>query len=298
MIVGAVQPLSLEEEDEGHDHIGRYVLRRVLGRGGMGVVYEAVDPELHREVALKVLRSDLGKEQQRLLAEAQNLAKLSHPNVVTVHDVGRAGERVFIVMALIQGVSLRHWLALEPRSVPEILDAFEQAAEGLRAAHDAGLVHRDFKPENVFVANDGRVVVGDFGLAVPHETETKEASGSLAYMAPEQKRGEKVDARSDQYSFCLALDEALKSEPRPVPRWLEKVVARGTSDRPADRFAAMSRLPAAIRAGPRRWKGQSVMPGGAPPVPGPAGPATASSSAGPGTGKHHPTKPHLLARHC
>lgn len=246
-LVGAVQPL-----DDAHDHIGRYVLRRVLGKGGMGVVYEAVDPELHREVALKVLHSaELGDEQQRLLAEAQNLAKLSHPNVVTVHDVGRAGERVFIVMALIQGVSLRHWRAQEARTVPEILDAFEQAAEGLRAAHEAGLVHRDFKPENVFVANDGRVVVGDFGLAIPHDTDPNEAAGSLAYMAPEQKRGEKVDARSDQYSFCVSLDESLRDVPA-VPRWLSAIVARGKSEKPGDRFESMAALIAAMQAGRRR----------------------------------------------
>ena len=255
-LVGVVQPVPLDDESTT-DHVGRYVLRRVLGRGGMGVVYEAVDPELHRVVALKVLRSDLAAQQKRLQGEAQAMAKLSHPNVVTIHDVGRDGERVFIVMALVQGVSLRHWLAREPRSVPAILDAFEQAAEGLCAAHDAGLVHRDFKPENVFVANDGRVQVGDFGLAVALDGDTKEAEGSLAYMAPEQRRGEKVDARSDQYSFCLALDEAVRSAPA-VPRWLGKLVARGTMTDPAQRFPSMRALLAALRAGRRRSRGRRV----------------------------------------
>lgn len=255
-IVGVVQPVPLDDE-RTVDRVGRYVLRRVLGRGGMGVVYEAVDPELQRVVALKVLRSDLGARQERLLGEAQALAMLSHPNVVTIHDVGRVGERVFIVMALVQGVSLRHWLAREPRAIPAILDAFEQAGEGLRAAHEAGLVHRDFKPENAFVANDGRVVVGDFGLAVALDAETSTAEGSVAYMAPEQRRGDKVDARSDQYSFCVALEEAARSAPA-VPGWLTKLIARGTQERPADRFPSMGALLAALRAGRRRSRRRRV----------------------------------------
>ena len=253
-LVGVVQPVPLDDETSA-DRVGRYVLRRVLGSGGMGVVYEAVDPELHRVVALKVLRSDLGALQKRLLDEAQAMAMLSHPNVVTIYDVGRAGERVFIVMALIQGVSLRHWLAQESRSVTEILDAFEQAAEGLRAAHDAGLVHRDFKPENVFVAKDGRVLVGDFGLAVALDAETVAAEGSLAYMAPEQRSGESVDARSDQYSFCLALEESVRAAPA-VPRWLSKLVARGMKKDPAERFASMGALLASLRAGRSRSRGR------------------------------------------
>ncbi|HSO32081.1 MAG TPA: protein kinase, partial [Labilithrix sp.] len=259
MIVGVVQPVLLDDESAA-DQVGRYVLRRVLGKGGMGVVYEAVDPELQRVVALKVLRSDLGAQQQRLLGEAQAMAMLSHPNVVTIYDVGRTGERVFIVMALVQGASLRHWLAREPRPVPAILDAFEQAAEGLGAAHEAGLVHRDFKPENVFVANDGRVLVGDFGLAVGLDADAKEAAGSLAYMAPEQRAGEKADARSDQYSFALSLEEALRSAPD-VPRWLARLVARGTMLDPAERFPSMAALLAALRAGRRRrsWSRRSLL---------------------------------------
>ena len=256
VLVGVVQPVPLDD-DSAADRVGRYVLRRVLGRGGMGVVYEAVDPELHRVVALKVLRSDLGAQQKRLLGEAQAMAMLSHPNVVTIHDVGRAADRVFIVMALVQGVSLRHWLAREPRSVAAILDAFEQAAEGLCAAHDAALVHRDFKPENVFVADDGRVLVGDFGLAVGRGDETSAAEGSLAYMAPEQRSGAKVDARADQYSFCIALEEALGAASA-VPRWLTRLVARGSKTEPTDRFPSMRALLVAIRAGRRRSRGRRL----------------------------------------
>lgn len=250
MLVGAVQPVPLDDESEA-ERVGRYVLRRVLGKGGMGVVYEAADPELHRVVALKILRSDLGGRQKRLLGEAQAMAKLSHPNVVAIYDVGRAGERVFIVMALVRGASLRQWLAREPRTLDAILDAFEQAAEGLSAAHDAGLVHRDFKPENVFVADDGRVLVGDFGLAVALDAEANAAEGSLAYMAPEQRRGEGVDARSDQYAFCLALDEASRTAPT-APHWLARLIARGTKEAPADRFPSMAAVLAALRAGRRR----------------------------------------------
>jgi tetratricopeptide (TPR) repeat protein/predicted Ser/Thr protein kinase len=253
-LVAVVQPVLLDD-DSAADRVGRYVLRRVLGRGGMGVVYEAVDPELHRIVALKVLRSDLATQQKRLQGEAQAMAKLSHPNVVTIHDVGRDGDRVFIVMTLVQGVSLRHWLAREPRSLPAILDAFEQAADGLAAAHDAGLVHRDFKPENVFVADDGRVQVGDFGLAVSGGDAANEGEGSLAYMAPEQRSGGEVDARSDQYSFCLALGEGLQSSPA-VPRWLGRLVARGTTSDPAARFASMRALLAALRRGRARSHGR------------------------------------------
>jgi tetratricopeptide (TPR) repeat protein len=262
--VGATQPIPLDD-DSAADRVGRYVLRRLLGSGGMGVVYEAVDPELQRIVALKVLRSDLGAQQERLLGEAQAMAMLSHPNVVTIHDVGRAGARVFIVMALVHGASLRHWLAREPRSIPAILAAFEQAAEGLRAAHDAGLVHRDFKPENVFVANDGRVLVGDFGLAVGLDAvanATNHAEGSLAYMAPEQRRGDKVDARSDQYSFCLALGEAVRSAPA-APRWLSKLIARGTQADPEARFSSMGALLTELRAGRRRSRRKRWMLAGA-----------------------------------
>ncbi len=244
------------------DRVGRYVLRRVLGRGGMGVVYEAVDPELRRDVAIKVLRTSLGGESMRLLHEAQAMAKVSHPNVVGVHDVGRDGDRIFIVMDLVKGGSLRRWLACEPRSTAEIVSAFAQVAEGLRAAHEAGLVHRDFKAENVFVDEEGRVLVGDFGLAISGESQGRSASeGTLATMAPEQRRGESVDARSDQYSYCLVFDgalaEAAAGKDR-VPRWLKKILARGMSELPADRYPSMSALVEALERGKRRARRWSM----------------------------------------
>jgi serine/threonine protein kinase/tetratricopeptide (TPR) repeat protein len=148
--------------------IGRYLILDELGAGGMGVVYKAFDPELGRPIALKLLNSedeDSDAFRERLLREAQALGRLSHPNVVGVHDVGAFGRSVFIAMEFVEGETLRRWLNAEPRSRRTILDAFVAAGEGLTAAHRAGLVHRDFKPDNVIVGRDGRVRVLDFGLA-------------------------------------------------------------------------------------------------------------------------------------
>ncbi|HTM19138.1 MAG TPA: serine/threonine-protein kinase, partial [Kofleriaceae bacterium] len=144
----------------------RFVVEEVLGAGGMGVVMAAVDPELGRRVALKVLRPDLASalDQGRLVREAQAMARLSHPNVVTVYDVGRAGDNVFIAMELVDGQTLRGWLRQRPRSWREVVTVFVAAGRGLAAAHEAGLVHRDFKPDNVLVGRDGRPRVGDFGI--------------------------------------------------------------------------------------------------------------------------------------
>jgi tetratricopeptide (TPR) repeat protein/predicted Ser/Thr protein kinase len=255
-LIGLVQPIALDDDHEA-DCVGRYVLRRVLGRGGMGVVYEAVDPDLQRVVALKVLRPGLEDVQQRLLGEAEAMAKLSHPNVVTIFDVGRTKDRVFIVMELVQGGSLRPWLARERQPLHAVLDVFTQAGEGLAAAHEAGLVHRDFKPENVFISDDRRVRVGDFGLAVSCGMATTAGEGSAGYMAPEQRNGQQVDARSDQYSFCVALGEAVKASKARAPRWLLNAVSRGTKENPSDRFPTMVALLAALQAGRRRarlWK--------------------------------------------
>lgn len=257
-LVGVVQPLALDD-DTTTDHVGRYVLRRVLGTGGMGVVYEAVDPSLQRVVALKVLRGGLGDHESRLLREAEAMAKLSHPNVVTIHDVGRAEGRVYIVMELVRGTSLRHWLAREPRTTARIVDAFLDVARGLRAAHATGLVHRDVKPENVFVSTDGHVRVGDFGLAARLGEGASAGEGSLAYMAPEQRDGTGTDPRSDQYAFGVALGEAaaVAVEGR-VPRWLARVVERATRARPDERFASMDEVIAALEVGRRRSRAARI----------------------------------------
>ncbi|MFT3692582.1 MAG: serine/threonine-protein kinase [Kofleriaceae bacterium] len=222
--------------------VGRYVVLDVLGTGGMGVVYGAFDPELDRKVAIKLLQpndagpaSGNGSSDPRawLVREAQALARLSHPNVVAVHDVGTLEDgQIFIAMELVEGVTLREWLKT-PRSWREIIAILVAAGEGLAAAHDAGLVHRDMKPDNILVATNGRARVMDFGLARPQTTADDEAArtsdlaietrsplnqqltqagavvGTPAYMAPEIYRGHAADARSDQFAFAVTAFEAL-----------------------------------------------------------------------------------------
>ncbi|NUO54498.1 MAG: serine/threonine protein kinase, partial [Polyangiaceae bacterium] len=213
--------------------VGRYKLIDRIGEGGMGVVYVAHDPELDRRVALKLLRPEPGAETEerraRLVLEAQAMAKLSHPNVVTVHDVGRVGEQLFLAMELVDGVTLSRFLARGAPPRRKVLELLLLAGRGLAAAHGAGLVHRDFKPDNVLVGNDGRVRVTDFGLARvsgpavmtdarldvegPTRPVALTATGMLigtpAYMAPEQWRGEDADAKSDQFAFAVTLYESL-----------------------------------------------------------------------------------------
>src|SRR5262249_2612520 len=147
-----------------------YVLLDPLGAGGMGVVYAAIDPELDRKVALKLLQPELAdssasaEARARLLREAQAMARLRHPNVISVYDVGTHEGEVFVAMDFIDGGTLRQWLHARPRKVAEILSVFLGAGRGQSAAHAAGLVHRDFKPDNVLIGRDGRVLVADFGL--------------------------------------------------------------------------------------------------------------------------------------
>src|SRR6185295_2513362 len=147
--------------------IGRYLVLQRLGEGGMGVVYAAYDAELDRKVALKLLRPtrDSDEGHARLLREAQAMARVSHPNVIAVHDVGMYRDQVFVAMDLVEGTTLSKWIRQEPRPWREVIRVFLDAGRGLKAAHDAGLVHRDFKPTNVLLGRDGRVFVTDFGLA-------------------------------------------------------------------------------------------------------------------------------------
>jgi eukaryotic-like serine/threonine-protein kinase len=212
--------------------IGRYGVLRELGRGGMGVTYIAYDEELDRKVALKLVRAEaLGEEsQKRLRREAQALARLAHPNIVAVHDVGLHHGQAFIAMEFVRGETVAGWLSVRsPRAWTEVLSVLCQAGEGLCAAHAAGLVHRDIKPANIIVGDDGRVRVLDFGLARQElcDSENDEAAeaiavgmnepltytgalvGTLGYMAPEQLDGSVADARSDQFAFCVSLFEAL-----------------------------------------------------------------------------------------
>jgi predicted Ser/Thr protein kinase len=222
---GAVRPAAPAAPAQ---RIGRYTLGEVLGRGAMGVVHAARDPELDRDVAVKLLRSQASPA--RLRREAQALAKLAHPNVVRVYDVGDADGQTFIAMELVPGENLRQWLTTR-RAVDEIITVLVKAGHGLAAAHAAGLVHRDFKPDNVLLASTGQVLVGDFGLARAAEgappsedgapapvtaaaisseslTATGTVVGTPAYMAPEQALGEATPA-ADQYAFCVTAWEAL-----------------------------------------------------------------------------------------
>jgi tetratricopeptide (TPR) repeat protein len=214
--------------------VGRYDVRALLGAGGMGHVFEAYDAELDRAIALKVLRPELAVAQtltERLVRESRLMAKVSHPAVITVYDVGRDEDTVFIAMELIRGETLGSYLGRARRPWREIVELFERAGAGLAAAHRAGIVHRDFKPENVLVELEGgvasRVVVTDFGIARatsmteeleragvarksdPHLTSTGSAIGTPAYMAPEQLDGTPVDLRADVFAFSVSLWEAL-----------------------------------------------------------------------------------------
>lgn len=348
------------------DRIGRFVVLTMVGRGGMGEVYAAFDPDLDRKVAVKLLRSEAGngvdpsEGRARMLREAQTIAKLSDPNVVTVYDVGTFEGRVFLAMELVDGHTLSYWLHAQPRTWREILTCYRAAGQGLAAAHRAGIVHRDFKPDNVMVGYDGGVRVTDFGLArtvvngsftpglstggtwssslgggsssaslgrvgsivggpasplrvastpvdgaaAIHSGETSEGAGTTrdlgkpfslvaltgalpsgssgltesgammgtpAYMAPEQFQGKETDARSDQFSFCVALYEglygrrpfggrtvdeivrsvmagAVRSPPArsKVPSWLHRVILRGLRHDREDRYPSMQALLAAL----------------------------------------------------
>lgn len=265
----------------------RFRVEKIIGAGGMGTVYEAHDQTLARRVAVKLHHAPAGAV--RLRREAVAMARLAHPNVVTVFEAGEHDGHPFVVMELVTGTTLRAWLAEKPRMVKEILAVMTEAGRGLAAAHDAGLLHRDIKPENVLVGADGRARVGDFGLArdvdskeePPLEgaarilspmTQTGAVLGTPAYMAPEQLTNETIDARADQFAFCVTLWEALWKErpfqganfdelsnalktgrrksPPSTPRVPAKVRAaleKGLSRARDDRFANMHGLLAALR---------------------------------------------------
>ena len=226
--------------DEIGSEIGRYRVLGLLGRGGMGVVLHAHDPDLERELAIKLLRehvdaADSPRGRALLMREARAIARVSHPNVIAVYDVGVHHGRVYVVMELVRGRALHVWMR-DGHPLHVVLQVFAQAARGLSAAHGAGLVHRDFKPANVLVGLDGRVRVLDFGLARPpgdaaaittaitsmvagpaleglSRGESLTIAGTLAgtpaYMSPEQFEAGRADPRSDQFAFCVTLHEAL-----------------------------------------------------------------------------------------
>ena len=328
---------------ERGENVGRFVLIGLLGRGGMGEVYAAYDPELDRKVAVKILRARSTDNEARLLREAQAIAKLQHPNVVVVYDVGKFLDTVFIAMEFVDGNTLGYWMHAAARPWRETLRLFQAAGRGLAAAHEHGMVHRDFKPDNVMLTKDGQIRVMDFGLArqadasdVASERQPLNASqiqstaaalsasvvgtdedlqdtrhlgkpdapiaqsstggylnlkltqtgaqvGTPAYMAPEQfTPGRATDARTDQFSFCVALYEALYGE-RPfagetmvaltasvllgevraapeaarVPGWIRRVLLRGLATNPAHRYPSMAALLGALEQDPaarsRKW---------------------------------------------
>jgi serine/threonine-protein kinase len=270
----------------------RYIVLDVLGQGGMGTVAAAYDTRLDRRVALKLLRpreDERGAQQQvRMLREAQAMARLSHPNVVAVYDAGTLEDgTVFISMELVEGQTLRQWRQRHERPWREVLAVYLEAGRGLAAAHDAGLVHRDFKPENALVGKDGRVRVTDFGLAridagppvlgQAPDADTELVMGTPGYMAPEVLLGQPVDARSDLFSFCVSLYEALYQRPAfpgdtvdarwlaqregrfnpppahsPVPAWVASVVQRGLQNAPEQRPSSMRALIAALEDDPEQ----------------------------------------------
>ena len=292
--------------------IGRYVVLSQLGAGAMGVVYAAYDPELDRKIALKLLATSSGADastaKARLLREAQAMAKLAHPNVVTVYDAGTFRDQVFLAMEYVAGTTLSGWLAERARTHREIVSVFVAAGNGLAAAHAAGVVHRDFKPDNVMVARDGAVRVMDFGLAramgeddeAPRSTYTDLRRGAPAlaleltrtgvrmgtplYMSPEQFTGALTDARTDEFSFSVALYVALYGErpfagdtlqdlvtsvlggelrPPPegttVPPFVFDALARGMRTDPEARFGSVGELLTALTRDPdeARRKGRS-----------------------------------------
>jgi hypothetical protein len=232
--------------------LGRYVLAHRLGQGSMGVVWSAHDPELGRQVAIKLLHLSAADPGQPPLREAQALARIAHPNVVPVFDAGVVSGRAFVVMEQVEGCTLRTWLAAA-RSWPQVVRVFLDAGRGLAAVHAAGLRHGDFKPENVLIGADGRARVSDFGLAQLAGEGAGGLQGTAAYLAPEQVAGRAVDARADQFAFCVALREALAGEGAPPsPGWLRRIVERGLSRDPAARFPTLDPLLAALEHGPRR----------------------------------------------
>jgi tetratricopeptide (TPR) repeat protein len=303
--------------------IGRFVVIGTLGRGGMGVVLSAYDPILDRRVALKLLRpgawrgSSESEGRARLQKEAQAMARLAHPNVVAVHDAGTVGEQLFIAMEYVDGQTLRAWLTGK-HNWHQVVRMFAAAGAGLQAAHAAGLVHRDFKPENVLIGKDGRPRVVDFGLVsgvranlTVEEDSSDEAApapdadadlladplltprspgvtrhgavlGTPGYMSPEQLRGEPSDAKADQFSFCVALYEALNgappfpepeyrqallegrvaSLPKLAPRWLGEVVLRGLRAAPDERWPDMGALLAALARDPAQPRRRALIAGG------------------------------------
>ncbi len=278
--------------------LGRYVIGDLLGTGAMGRVYSAWEPELDRRVAIKVLVADGEGARERSVREAQAMAKLDHPNVVGVHEVGTSDDGVFVAMELVDGHTLRAWATAQPRTWRQVASVLAEAARGLEAVHAAGVTHRDIKPDNIIVGSDGRTRLGDFGLArsgvaapVAAATDTEIApgtpvtaiAGTPAYMAPEVLRGGSATAASDQFSFGVMAYEALAGkrpftgttwrelltaiETKPVspirtaPSWLDELICRCLAVQPGQRFGSL-RAVADLIAAKSVQRSPAVMLGG------------------------------------
>jgi tetratricopeptide (TPR) repeat protein len=267
---GASLPWLLEQVERGAEaRVGGFALQKILGEGETGVVFAADDLERGGQVALRLLRApdrNAGPGERALLRTAQEIARLDHPNVVRVHEVGEADGHLFVAMELLTGPELPQWLRAQSRGWRDKLAVFVPIGRGLQAAHEAGIVHGDFSLHSVRFAADERPCVLDFGNGRARNGETDARTGMLAYTAPELLRKRNPDARSDQYAFCVALYEALYGAPpfkaddrlsllatiaagrlppppsRDVPPWLHAVLARGLATDPKQRYPSLAAL--------------------------------------------------------
>jgi serine/threonine protein kinase len=253
--------------------IARFEVRSLVGIGGSSIIYSAWDAEQQRPVAIKLLRHDRSfrpDSQARFLREARSIARLDHPNVVRIYEVGTHEGRVFLALEYVEGRTLREWVDQEQPSVEDIIERYLDAGRALEAAHQAGVMHRDFKPDNVLLGEDGRVRVLDFGLARstrntdsfqtvetktpglrdalaqgPELTATIGISGTPAYKSLEQHFGRPTDPRADQFAFCVALWEAVFGERPFVGRTASEIaraIERGKISEPSrERAAAVPR---------------------------------------------------------
>ena len=261
---------------------GAYRIEEVLGEGGMGRVYRAHDIRLGRDVAIKLHIVVAVDGQQWSLREASALARLSHPNAVTVYQVGTWSGHPWVAMEYVRGGTARTWLATQPRTPREIVAMYVAAGRGLAAAHAAGIVHRDFKPDNVLVTDDGQPRVADFGLALELAKASGHATslvmGTPAYMAPEQWAREEIGPAADQFAFAVALWEALSGArpfageteaalrdalarppgppARPIPRHVEAALRRALARDAAARWPGMTSLLAELARDPQRTRRQ------------------------------------------
>ena len=285
---------------------GKFLILKKLGEGGMGTVYSAHDPDLDRNVALKMLRRSTNRQSQdsrtRLIREAKIMAKLQHPNIVTVYEVEAIGDGVCIAMEYMSGGTLGEWCKAASGSWKEILEKYLEAGKGLSIAHDAGLVHRDFKPDNVLISKRGRVAVSDFGIVGGSNlktedrklsddlsnfdlalTRTGDVLGTPLYMSPEQYKGEKTDPRSDQFSFCVSLYDALYNEhpfggttyselfknvidgrirdrkSTGIPDHILQTLKKGMATQPDERFESMGVLISELKRDPKGERKRKIL---------------------------------------